>query len=112
MDENALSVTVKRLRDKLEDNPSPPDISRPSTESAIPGRMSGLEVCKEVHMDKYMVLCMVSAVTALVLAVCMVMEKRQMHRHLNQLDQMLEAAIDGNFGGAFVLMKAVFPPLR
>ncbi len=48
-------------------------------------------------MDKYMVLCMVSAVTALVLAVCMVMEKRQMHRHLNQLDQMLEAAIDGNF---------------
>ena len=48
-------------------------------------------------MDNYMILCIAFGVTAIVLAFCMVLERRQIHRHLNHLDRMLETAIDGSF---------------
>lgn len=44
-----------------------------------------------------MILCIAFGVTAIVLAVCMALERRQIHRHLNHLDRILETAIDGSF---------------
>ncbi len=48
-------------------------------------------------MDNYMILCIAFAAAAIVLAVCMALERRQIHRHLNHLDRILETAIDGSF---------------
>lgn len=44
-----------------------------------------------------MILCIAFGVTAIVLAVCMALERRQIHRHLNHLDRILETVIDGSF---------------
>ena len=56
-----------------------------------------MEVFKKAHIDNYMILCIAFGVTAIVLAVCMALERRQIHRHLNHLDRILETVIDGSF---------------
>lgn len=56
--------------------------------------MSVPEACSEVHMDKYMMLCIAFAIIALALSVCVYVQKISTSRHLNRLDQMLEAAMD------------------
>lgn len=59
--------------------------------------MSVPEACSEVHMDKYMMLCIAFAVIALALSVCIYVQKSSTSRYFNRLDQMLEAAMDGSF---------------
>lgn len=59
--------------------------------------MSVPEACSEVHMDKYLMLCIAFAIIALALSVCVYVQKSSTSRHLNRLDQMLEAAMDGSF---------------
>lgn len=48
-------------------------------------------------MDNETILCAVFAVIAAALAVCILVQRSRIHRHLDRMDQMLEAAIDGSF---------------
>ena len=48
-------------------------------------------------MDNEMLLCTIFAVIASALAVCILVQKSKIRRHLDGIDQMLEAAIDLRF---------------